>query len=86
MEIMTKDFKFIQITEGFIVVNKEGAIYTGNTRNGKNGFSFNPKDFKVYSTEGLARASSPYQEAKWRHNEDSFRIIKVHWSTLDINN
>lgn len=63
--------------KGYIVINKEGAIYTGNTRNSERGFSFNPKVFKVYSTEGLARASSPYQEAKYRHNENEFIIKEI---------
>ena len=81
---MTKQAKYIEIREGFIVVNKEGAIYTGSTRNGKNGFSFNPKVFKVYSTEGGAKASSPYQEAKYKHKEDSLRILKIHWSNPSL--
>ena len=81
---MTKQAKYIEIREGFIVVNKEGAIYTGSTRNGKDGFSYSPKVFKVYSTEGGAKASSPYQEAKYKHREDSLRILKIHWSNPSL--
>lgn len=80
-----KNLSIIEIKEGFIIVDKEGTIYTGSTRNGRrNGFSLNPKVFKVYSTEGGAKASSPYQEAKCRHREDSLRILKIHWSNPSL--
>lgn len=81
-----RTWKEIVIMEGYIVVNKDGWIYTGRSRNGKEGFSENPKVFKVYSTEGGARCSSPYQEAKCKNKESELKIKRITWSSLDINN